>query len=225
LVLNKPHGAAFANLTQIQVASDGRLYATWAEVVQEPFGAPENKVYLQAVNEDFTLDGGNVLVTSSIDSPAFDDPSIATFGSTVYVGFISGSPSGAWDVRVAASTDSGKTFAPSVKANDDETCATHFHHQLAVDGTGRVHVLYYDNRYLTGNVMHAFSAAADAGGLAFGAGTFVNSKSFPFTTDRDSLAWLGDYLGFSAVGSKMYAVWSDPRADRSQIFFSKGAME
>jgi hypothetical protein len=177
------------------------------------------------VNPDGTLKGKNVKVTHGADSPAFEDPSIAVWQSNVYVGFISGAATGGWDVRVAASDDGGQTFQPSVKVNDDATCATHFHHQIAVDGGGDLHALFYDNRFLTGNVMHAVSAPYHAGmPLGFGQNTFVNSASFPFTTSRASLEWLGDYLGFWIAGNEMYAAWSDPRGGASEIRFAKASI-
>jgi hypothetical protein len=144
-------------------------------------------------------------------------------GKKVYVGFISGDFRGAWDVRVAASLDRGSTFAPSVKVNDDASCATHFHHTLAVDGAGALHALFYDNRYLVGNVFHAVSGSAQpAAPLGFSVNTFVNDASFPFTTARDTVGWLGDYLGLAAAGSSLWAVWTDPRGDGAErIYFAR----
>ena len=123
------------------------------EIGNEQFGSQQNAVYFQRFNPDGTpATAANVRVTRAPDSPAFDDPSVAMFEGNVYVGFISGTSAGDWDVRVAASLDGGMTFGPSVKANDDTTCATHFHHQIAVDTQGNLHAIWYDNRYLAGNL-------------------------------------------------------------------------
>jgi hypothetical protein len=109
-----------------------------------------------------------------------------------------------------------------VKANDDAPCATHFLHKIAVDDAGNVHTVFIDNRYLTGNLFHTQSPpAADGVDLAFGTGTFVNSQSFEFSTDRDNQLWLGDYIGFNAAGGALYAVWGDPRNGSSQVFFAR----
>jgi hypothetical protein len=107
--------------------------------------------------------------------------------------------------------------------NDDLSCATHFHHQLVVDAQGNLHALWYDNRYLTGNVFHASSPPATAAGaLSFGGSTFVNDASFTFTTSRSGQDWLGDYLGITTSGGKLYATWTDNRnGGLSKIYFAK----
>src|SRR3712207_7739390 len=40
------------------------------------------------------------------------------------------------------------------------TCATHMHPSIATDAAGGVHAVWFDNRYLEGNVFHARSSAA-----------------------------------------------------------------
>jgi hypothetical protein len=83
--------------------------------------------------------------------------------------------------------------------------------------------VWYDNRYLVGNVFHAASGPAQSTApLGFGKNTFVNDASFPFTTERDTEGWLGDYLGMAASGSTLFVVWSDPRNQAgSQIYFTR----
>jgi hypothetical protein len=225
--LSEPRSVA-RNLAQSTIAADGRGFITWFEIgpTQQSFGSRDNAVYLQRFSAANGFDGLNVRVTGGTDSPAFDDPSIAVFGQNVYVGFISGDATGAWDVRVATSTDGGSHFSASVKVNDDPVCATHFHHQIAVDGMGHVHALWYDNRYLTGNVFHAVSPPAAPGtALHFGPSSFVNDTAFTFYTRRDVPGWLGDYLGVAIVGSSIYASWTDNRTtNQGQIYFSKGVL-
>jgi hypothetical protein len=212
------------NFAECTYGADGKVYVAWIELAGGVFGAMSNQMYFQRLAADGTLDGANVLASGGTDSPGFDEPSIAVAGSNVYVGFASGPPTGAWDIRVSASIDGGATFEPSVKVNDDATCATHFHHQLAVDGSGRLHAIWYDNRYLFGSVMHAQSpAATSTTPLAFGVNTYVNSAPFTFTTRRDQTNWLGDYLGFAIVGNSLYASWTDNRMlNLSRIQFAKG---
>ena len=215
------------NLAQITVGADGRPAIVWAEIGQQQFGSTDNQVYFQRINADGTRLGGNVLVTAGSDSPAYDDPSIALAGKSVYVGFISGSPRGDWDVRVAASLDGGAHFSPSVKVNDDATCATHFHHQIAVDGKGAVHAIWFDNRFLEGNVFYAESGPADLmNPLKFGANVFVNDTPFEFTTRRDMSNLLGDYLGLAIGNQEIYAAWTDARiTNNSHIFFAKAPLK
>ena len=212
------------NLAQVAVGADGRALVTWVELQSQELGSTVNRVYVQALLGDGTLDGSNVQVTGATDSPVFDDPSLAIDGPNVYVGFVSGTPKGDWDVRVAASLDGGKTFAPSVKVNDDPTCGTHYHQQIAVDHSRNLHAIWFDNRYGAGSVMHAAARPASMSGpLVFGANTFVNDAPFRFTTSRSSTAWEGDYLGLVAAGGELYAAWTDPRiAATSRIWFARG---
>ena len=220
-------GGVSRNLAQVVVADDGHPMVTWVEVGQAQYGSTANQVYVQRFNPDGSKLANNVLVTHPPDSPPFEDPSIAVFGPNVYVGFSSGDSKGAWDILVAASTDGGATFQKPVKANDDDTCATHFHHQIVVDGRGNVHAIWFDNRYLDGNVMYAMSPPADPMvPLAFGKNSFVNDKAFTFTTRRDQANWLGDYLGLATYGGEIYAAWTDNRTtNRSQIYFAKGQLK
>ncbi len=215
------------NLSQIVFGSDGKLYSAWVEIQQEQFGATTNAVYLQVLAPDGSRMGGNVRVTAPPDSPTFEDPSVAVSGSNVYVGFISGTNKGDWDVRVSASLDGGASFTKSVKVNDDPTCATHFHHQIAVDGQGNVHAIWFDNRFLTGNVLYAKSApAAMNTPLSFGKNVFANDAAFTFTTRRDMANWLGDYLGLITSSSEIYAAWTDNRNNnRAHIFFAKAPLQ
>lgn len=212
------------NLAQIAFNQAGAGYIVWVEIDDDLFGSTQNAVYLQAFNPDGTMSGANVKVTAGADSPVFDDPSVAADRDNVYVGFISGTPRGVWDVRVAASLDGGATFTPSVKANDDPSCATHFHHQIVTDENGNVHAAWYDNRYLDGNVFYAWSPPADRmNKLGFGRNQFVNDVAFTFTTRRDMANWLGDYLGLWSAGNEIYAAWTDNRAaNRSHIYFARG---
>lgn len=218
-------GEVFRNLPQITVGADGRPVVAWVEIaLGGALGWPGNQVYVQRIAANGTLSGKNIAATGGADSPTFDDPSVATFGNNVYVGFASGGPDGRWDIRAAASVDGGATFKPSVKVNDDATCATHYHHQIAVDAKGNVHAAWYDNRYLAGNVLYALSPPASANAnLAFGKNQFVNDAPFTFTTRRDMSNWLGDYLGLTSVGGEVYASWADNRkANTSHVFFAKG---
>lgn len=214
------------NLAQTYIAADGKPAIVWVEIVAQ-FGSTSNAVYLQRYQPDGTaVGGGNVKVTSRPDSPTFEDPSVAVFGDAVYVGFVSGTGSGAWDVRVAASIDGGAHFLPSVKANDDPTCATHFHHQIAVDHSGNVHAIFYDNRYLQGNLFWTSSGPADANHrLAFGPNRFVNDVPFTFTTRRDQSNWLGDYPGLWIRDRQIYALWTDNRTgNKSHMFFARAPL-
>lgn len=217
----------FRDFPRVLVADDGRPYAVWTELGGDRYGSNANRVYLQRFGTNGSKIGENVRVTSIPASPAYADATVAAQGNNVYVGFLSGTPHGDWDVQVAASLDGAITFLPPVKANDDITCATHYVHQIVVDSRGNVHAVWLDNRYHPeGNVFHAMSPPAAQGDpLSFGQNTFVNSVPFPFRTNRNLTSWVGDYLGLITQGNQIYAVWADPHIDStSHIFFAKGTL-
>ena len=217
----------FRDFPRVIVADDGRPYVVWTELGGSRYGSAANRVYLQRFDTSGSKIGENVRVTVSPASPAYADPTVATQGNNVYVGFLSGTPHGDWDVHVASSLDSGRTFLPPVKANDDATCATHYVHQIVTDARGNVHAVWLDNRYHPeGNVFHTMSAPAALGDpLRFGRNTFVNSLPFPFRSNRNLTSWVGDYLGLIVEGSQIYAAWADPHIDStSHIFFARGTL-
>ncbi len=212
----------YRNLAMVHHDPNGRAYVVWTEVLQDALGDVENRVYLQVFEKDGSKLGGNVLVTGGSDSPTFEDASVVSDGTHVYVGFISGNDSGAWDVRVAKSDDGGASFSPSVKVNDDVSCATHFHHALAIGEDGGVHAVWFDNRYLVGSVFYARSTSGPNDALVFSPNSFVSDETFEFTTSRSSELWLGDYLGLQILGKTLYAAWTDPRSGLANIRFAKG---
>jgi hypothetical protein len=216
---------AARNLAQHVVDVAGNVHAVWfeGETEKEMFGGPHNAVYYTRWPAGAATVIPAVKVTGAGDSVTYEDPSLAVSGARVFVGYISGTPEGDWDVKVAASADGGASFGAGVTVNDDGgACATHFHHQIAVDDAGRVHAVWFDNRYKTGNVMYARSTD---NGATWSANEFVNDQGFEFATARDEANWLGDYLGLTVSGKTIYCAWTDSRRQNaSHIYFAKGAL-
>jgi hypothetical protein len=126
-----------------------------------------------------------------------------------------------FDVAVAVSIDSGQTFAPPVKANDDATCATHWLPALALGPTGHVWAVWYDNRFGDERVMGA-EGMLSGSTLAFSSNFQVSDGAGPFFTGRGGPT-ITDYLGFvSLPNGRALAAWADLRnvtpAQDAQIF-------
>jgi hypothetical protein len=79
-----------------------------------------------------------------------DPPSMAvTVNGTVYVSWTASMPGGkGTTLYLSTSRDSGKTFEPPVKVNDDEGAVSHGMHSVAADDNGKVYVAWLDERYL-----------------------------------------------------------------------------
>lgn len=223
ITISESEDRAFAYRSLASTAFDAasNAYVVWVEYEQDYWGSTDNAVYVQKLDA-MGPSGANLKASAGSDSPAYDWPSIAVVGPSIVVGFASGTASGAWDVRLAVAT-TGTTFSSSLKLNDDATCATHFHHALRAGADGTLHAIWYDNRYLVGNV---FSASAkidpDTGLLVAESSFFVNSQSFPFTTAAQDFNALSDYLGLTTVGDQVYSTWTDPRSnDIASAYFAK----
>ncbi len=231
--VNTARADLFREVPRAAFGADGALYVAWVEwkmPAYDPlarFGDVASAVWLQRFAPDGTPVGGNVRTTAPPDAPGEGWPSLAVSGQNVYVAFASGSAKGDWDVRVAASADGGASFAPSVKVNDDASCATHFRPTIAVDDQGDVHAMWLDNRFLAGNVLYARSAPATAQApLAFGKNRFVNDVPFTFTTHRDQASRLGLYLGLTVGNGEIYAAWADNRGGSlAHVYFAKAPLK
>jgi hypothetical protein len=224
----------YPDLVRSAFDSAGSFYAAWFELGDSNAetggtlnGSAQNAIYF--TRADLGADGGITLLPANIQVSAtnevlpFDGPGIAVAadGRHLYVSYLVGT-NGAVDVHVATSTDRGKTWSPSVKVNDDATCATHFHSNLALDGQGNLWVFWYDNR--DGNGHFYYSVSTD-NGQTFQANRLVSAPVFPFDTFQYSTGWLGDYYEPAVTANELYLLWSDGReGDQSHAFLAKALL-
>ncbi len=157
----------------------------------------------------------NVAVSAPGEVVAAVTPGVAVSpdGASIYVTYAVGTAN-ATDVVVAASHDWGQSFGPSVKVNDDPTCATHFQALPWVDARDRLFVLWVDDRDGAGNV---FAAVSRDGGKSFSPSQLVSDGESFFTTLRNVPGWLGDQvaLGPSPGTGGLFAAWTDDRGGTS----------
>lgn len=191
-------------------SATGELYVAWVEYVDQPFGAIANGIYVQRYGADGAAIGTNVEVSGDTDSPGYEVPSLAVLGSTVAVVFGSGDETGAWDIRLVHSLDSGASWQPSVKLNDDATCATHFRATTAFDAAGLLHTVWYDNRYLSGNVFYTTATLGGSGGPVVAANSRVSAMGFRFSTSVQGFNVLSDYLGLAVTPTAIYTSFTAP---------------
>jgi hypothetical protein len=139
----------------IAAAQDGTVFVVW--VAHAAHGAAD--VWLARFAPDGRRSGAmpTRVNPSAGQATAWrgDPPTVAVApdGGTVYVGWMArdksvaaSSPADAASLRLSASRDGGRTFAPPVKVSDDPKHAAHGMHSLAVAGDGRVHVAWLDER-------------------------------------------------------------------------------
>jgi hypothetical protein len=156
----------------VAAAKDGTVLVVW--VAHAANGAAD--VWLAR----FAPDGRRSAASATRVNPSAgqatawrgDPPTVAVApdGSTVYVGWMArdksvaaSSPADAASLRLSASRDGGRTFAPPVKVSDDPKHAAHGMHSLAVGGDGRVHVAWLDERGIVPPPAHHDAKGKPAG--------------------------------------------------------------
>ena len=167
------------NDPQIEVASDGTIYAAWLHE------------YIPGVKFTKSTDRGNtwstpVAITAGAKKPSWSDKpilAISPSGQHVYIGF------NASDSYVVASHDYGATFLTPIKTNNDTRYWFHSGGAVAPDGSVYFAVTDYSQDY-TGdanvNVLRSTN-----GGASWTATRVDTSREAP------SCAWSpGCYLGF-----------------------------
>ena len=100
-----------------------------------------------------------------------------------------------------------------------------------VDGGGRIHVVWMDDRNGYGAVYHAYS---DDQGKTFSDNSRVSDKIFSFPGSApppppatQEGTWIGDYLSVTTVRDKVIVAWSDQRSGtpKSAIYESVGSLK
>jgi hypothetical protein len=145
---------------------------------------------------------------------------------TIYVLYPSGSADTRWDLQLAVSTDWGRSWQHH-RVNDDAPCANHMLPAAALDPrTGRVHVMWVENRGGIGQVAYS---SCDATGCQ--ANERVSDEPFAaYSFVRHSSKWLGEYnvLLLDEQRRVLHAVWAQPVDEdgvpRSRIFHATAAL-
>lgn len=141
LVIDRPN-AAFPT---VAADGDGRVLVAWAEDDAAFVARLEDG----AMSEPVRVSPASDAVAAHGQAP----PQVATGpGDEVYVVYVAQTPVEgrrfpASDLRLARSTDGGRTFAPAVTVNDDAGFPTgHHFHAAAVGPDGTVYVSWLDSR-------------------------------------------------------------------------------
>jgi hypothetical protein len=119
------------------------------------------------------------------------------------------------DVWLLYSKDGGDSWTEPIRVNDNQNPSRQFQSWVAVDGCGRVHLVWTDLRNGQNEVWYARSSDPTQG---FEPNIQVTDDSGPAKT-----GFLGDYKGLSIVGSDLLVVWQDTRRDSGDIYASRAA--
>jgi hypothetical protein len=118
------------------------------------------------------------------------------------------------DVWLLYSKDGGDTWTKPIRVNDNVTASRQFQSWVAVDGYGRVHVVWTDLRDGGQNeTWYARSADPSTG--------FEKNLQVTDGHGAASTGFLGDYKGIAVQGPDVLVVWEDTRNGNGDIYFAR----
>ena len=129
-----------------------------------------------------------------------------------------------------SSEDGGKTWRQS-RIDDAKQSQAWRYPAAHVDSSGRLHVVWMDDRTGYGALYHAYS---DDGGKSFSKNNRISDQPFPFPADApwpppatQNGTWIGNYLAITSVEGRVIVAWSDQRSghSRSTVYVSTGTIK
>jgi PKD repeat protein len=119
------------------------------------------------------------------------------------------------DVYMIRSTNEGVTWSAPVKVNQDEPGLgkEHYFPWIACDRiTGEVSVIFYDDRNVSSSQVEVFVASSADGGITWEDFKVSDVAFTPSPIPGLAGGYMGDYIGITALGSRVYPAWPDNRS-------------
>ena len=108
------------------------------------------------------------------------------------------------DIWIAKSSDSGNTWTPPKRVNDDLAGKHQFLSWMDVDPlTGYIYIVFYDRRAYSDNATDVYLAYSTDGAMTF---TNIKISEKPFTPTIGG--FFGDYNDISAYNGKVRPIWT-----------------
>lgn len=214
-ILSSPVSDNPDNQGSVPVVSGGYVYVAWLNYT----GAMQIRIDKAAINPATgTLTGGfgtDVMVRAitPIPSPFTGQnfrinsfPTLAAGGGNLYLAWAQrGSGSDEADIAFSRSTDGGTSWSTPLRVNSDNTTRDQFFPWMAVDGSGKIHLIWYDKREDgQDKKFHTFYARLTVGSdgtVTVGPNQRASDRvSNPSGTDQFGGRFIGDYNGIGAGG-------------------------
>ena len=227
--------AAEAVLAGAQADATGKLHLVTVEGEEGPperYGSPHLWLAYHS-----SSDGGRTFSESQRITPKgepfpmfMQSPRVAADSERgfIYAVYAAGAPDLRWDIQLATSHDAGATWSYR-KLNDDAPCASHALPAMALDPkTGRVHVIWAENRSGVGGIAYA---SCEPGGAQCSPNEAASGAFATYRLGRHGSDWLGDYMSLVADPERrtLHAVWSQPvgvdGTAVSRIFHARASLD
>jgi PKD repeat protein len=127
------------------------------------------------------------------------------------------------DVYMIRSTDNGSTWSSPVRVNQDPAGqgSQHYFPWISCDpATGYLAVIYYDDRNVPPDECETYASISIDAGTTWEDLKVGDVAFTPTPIPGLAGSYMGDYLGISARGGKVYPVWTDNRTGSAMTFIS-----
>jgi uncharacterized repeat protein (TIGR01451 family) len=206
------NGTDYANVPDVEVASNGTVYVAWIDVdVTNPASKPARLML------DRSFDGGVTFGTDQLvanitalastlsttaglpDARSGSYPALAVDPSNAQILYVSyaADPAGSdeADIYFIKSTDGGATWSAPLLVNDDGTTRDQFHPAIAVKANRIIDLVWYDKRLSAqDDGWDVYFAASSDAGTSFSPNLRVTDQTFATPTDLWGSPWMGEYL-------------------------------
>ena len=223
----------------IQTGPNGEVYCTWA--IYDSWPSDETAIgFARSLNGGATFEtatrirsnirgvrtsgvGKNQRV-NSFPSSACDisgDGTIYVVWANIGVpGINTGSDT---DIYMIKSSNQGTTWSNPIKVNQDASGLGNIHYfpWITCDPeTGALSVVFYDDRNTTASKCEVWCANSFDGGETWEDFRVSDVDFTPTPIPGLAGSYMGDYLGISARGGKVYPVWTDTRSGTAMTYTS-----
>lgn len=218
------NGGGTNNGATPSVGPGGEIHVVWSN-----FG---NTIWFQrSVDEGDTWLPSDRAIRTDVNIPpsplngGFRNPPIPSSATDATAGPFSGRIYVVWgddrfgdaDILLVSSADGGQTWTEPIRVNDDVigNGADQFFPWVHVDAQGHVQVVFLDRREDPENfLIGTYLATSTDGGLTFGPNIRVSDGIYGPT----GFGFLGDYIGSSTGGGKIFPMWPDGRNGNPDVF-------
>ena len=123
------------------------------------------------------------------------------------------------DILSIRSADGGMTWTAPVRVNDDAGTTDQFFPWVTIDGSGVVHVVWYDRRQ-NGSDIDVYLTHSTDGGVSYEANVRVTAASFSPILPWESGAadFIGDYNAVAAAAGQVYPAYQDSRSAIQDVY-------